>query len=129
MPDTISYTTEAGAQTLTLNNPFNFVRDVLRKDLSTVHVPFSNVSFQRDRGRVETNDSANGLETFGTAAAADAFRDQVEELQGLECVIDHDNLSASETTTAFAGRSQARVDTNIFPGYHVIWSIPFSQYV
>ncbi len=129
MPDTITYTTEAGPQVLTLNDPFNFVKDVLKKDLSTVHVPFSNVSFQRDRGKVEASDTANGLETFGFAVDADAFRDQIEELQGLECVIDHDNLSENETTTAFAGTSQARVDTNIFPGYHVIWSIPFSQYV
>ena len=112
MPDTITYTTEAGPQVLTLN----------------VHVPFSDVSFQRDRGRVETNDRANGLETFGDPADANAFRDQIEELQGLECVINHDNLSADGTTTAFAGTSQARVDTNQFPGYHFIWSIPFSQY-
>jgi len=129
MADTITYTTGAGGQTLTILDGFRFDKDILKRGLATVHIPFTNVSFLRNRGRIEAAHIANGLETFGTAAAADSFRDQVEELQGLECVIDHDNLSANETTTAFALTTQAVVDTNIFPGYHVTWSIPFAEYV
>jgi len=126
MADTITYTTGAGPQTLTILNGFRLDRDLKAKGLATIHVPFSDVSFERDTGTIQASIQTSGLETFTSAALADAFRDQIEELQGLECVITHDTLSP---VTAFALTPQAIADTNLFPGAHVTWSIPFAEYV
>jgi len=128
MPDTITFTTEAGGQTLTINDGFRLDRDISAKDLNTVHVPFSKVSFLRDFGEVQASIQVLGLETFGDVVDANSFRNQIESMQGLDCTIDHNNLSEGSTVTAKCLTPSAVVDTNFFPGFHVTYSIPFAKY-
>ena len=114
--------------TLTLSSGFRLLIGSMISDCESVHVPFTDTTFRRDRGKTYRPVVASGVEVFSSSANMDTFLSALESVAASSsCEIKHNTLTTG-LTAAPISINRAESDTNIYPGFHVFWEILFHEY-
>ena len=128
MSDQIYYIDENDSGvTMNFNNPISLRHGVTIKQLENVHIPDTDVTFLRSRGKVSRPITVQGVETFSTLSSAQSFRDQLENMQGMACTISHASLGTHSCYCRAVERGDG-IDTNDYPGFHWIFALEFEDY-
>jgi len=129
MADSFTFTPDTSEIVITIVDGYRLNVGGFAKDIKQVHIPFTNVTFERNEGFVSARARAEGLETFTTLEDAATFKLNIAGMEGQSVRIRHDRLTDAAGFDAICmTTNRPGVNTNKTPGFHVIWTADFSGF-
>jgi len=117
------------AATIVLADGYRLLTGGFGRSMEEVHVSFTNVTFERNKGTVSAIAKASGLETFDNLIDATTFKNNIANMEGELVRIRHERLTDAAGFDAICmTTNEPGINTNKTPGFHVIWTAAFSGF-
>ena len=115
-------------QTFTAVHRFKISGGAKQRMTGDVHIPYTDINYQRNQGLTFRLYQVFGSDTFATIAAAELQHEILSDMLAAECTISNDIYSTINEAKCF-NNGNPTIEENHFPGFHIHYNLLFKVYL